>query len=947
MSKSKSLSTADNEVLSLYDKAHIVIKGARTNNLKNIDLIIPKNKLIVVTGVSGSGKSSITMDTLYAEGQRRYVESLSSYARQFMTRIKKPDVDYIKGITPAIAIKQKVSSANARSTVGSMTEILDFLRLLYARIGKTISPITGLEVKKDSVSDVMKFLSDQPEGSRFSILSPFNVETATDTLYAALERFAQKGFNRVHIDGVTSRIDDLLESLSPKAKKTKNNSISGYLVVDRIAIKHDDAENNKRIADSIETAFSESHGYCDILSEDGSIKSFSIRFEEDGIEFEEPSVALFNFNSSFGACPACEGYGVAIGIDPDKVIPNKSLTLYDHAIVPWIGERGTPYYIAMIRQAQSLGLRIHTPYIELTEKEIDLLWSGNDNFKGIDAFFKELQASSYKIQERVILSRYRGRTICPTCKGKRLRKEVLYIKVADKDIAQLGNMDIEDLHLFFDRLKLSETDYKIAQRILTEINSRLSTMVEIGLGYLTLLRPANTLSGGETQRIHLTRLLGSNLTGSMYLLDEPSVGLHPRDTRNLVKALKKLRDLGNTVIVVEHEEEVIRSADFLVDMGPEAGVQGGEVVFTGNYDIIHQENTNGSLTLDYLTGRKKITVPIERRVSRNKLEMKGVNINNLHNVSVTIPLHSMVGVSGVSGSGKSSLIRDVLYPTLNNAITDSLKEASGPHILSLSGDIRKVIAVEMIDQQPIGKSSRSNPVTYVKAYDYIRDLFTAQPLSKLRGYRPGFFSFNVDGGRCPTCNGDGFKVVDMQFLADVTLVCEECKGKRFKSEMLDVTYKDKNIYDVLEMDIQEAVIFFADQPEIINRIQPLLDIGLGYVKLGQSSSSLSGGEAQRVKLASFLTKENRVPHTLFIFDEPTTGLHFDDVRKLLIAFNKLITRGNSIVIIEHNMDVLKNCDYIIDIGPEGGKGGGKILYQGSPEGLLEVKESYTAQYMKL
>lgn len=945
MPKTKSLNSDESDVLALYDKANIVIKGARTNNLKNIDLTIPKNKLIVVTGVSGSGKSSITMDTLYAEGQRRYVESLSSYARQFMTRIKKPDVDYIKGITPAIAINQKVSSANARSTVGSLTEIFDFLRLLYARIGKTISPVTGKEIRKDSITDVADFLNSREEGSRYSILSPFKIDQAKENLSSVLQRFVQKGFNRVYMDGLMSRIDDLLEALNSKKYKPQKTETWSYIVVDRVAVKKNDVENNKRIADSVQTAFAESLGYCSILSEDGSILEFSTRFEEDGIEYEEPSIALFNFNSSIGACPACEGYGMAIGIDPDKVIPDKHKTLYEHAIAPWFGERGNPYYTGMIRNAERINLRIHTPYIDLTERETELLWEGDDQFKGIDHFFKELQATSYKIQDRVALSRYRGKTVCPTCKGKRLRKEVLYVKVAGKDISDLGNMDIEDLKDFFEHLELSDQDQKIAERILAEIKSRLATMVDIGLGYLTLLRGASTLSGGETQRIHLTRLLGSNLTGSMYLLDEPSVGLHPRDTRNLVKALKKLRDLGNTVIVVEHEEEVIRSADYLVDMGPEAGIFGGEVVFTGNYSEINSSPVSDSLTLDYLTGRTRIDVPAQRRISRNKLIMDGVSIHNLHNVDVTIPLHCMVGISGVSGSGKSSLIRQVLYPVIDHAVQYQAKERSGAHIRRLYGDILTIDRVEMIDQQPIGKSSRSNPVTYVKAYDYIRDLFAAQPLSKLRGFKPGFFSFNVDGGRCPTCNGDGFKVVDMQFLADVTLVCEDCKGKRFKNEVLDIAYKEKNIYEILEMDIREAVEFFADQPEIINRIQPLLDIGLGYVKLGQSSSSLSGGEAQRVKLASFLTKENRVPHTLFIFDEPTTGLHFEDVRKLIIALNKLIDKGNSVIIIEHNMDVVKNCDYLIDIGPEGGKGGGKILFQGPPEGLTSVTSSHTAEYL--
>jgi len=931
-----------------YDRFNIIIKGARTNNLKNVDLTIPKNKLIVVTGVSGSGKSSITMDTLYAEGQRRYVESLSSYARQFLTRVKKPDVDYIKGISPAIAIHQKVSSANARSTVGTLTEIFDYLRLLYARIGRTYSPITGLEVKKDSVSDIVNFISEQEEGSRYSILSPFYYNEGHEPLKAVLDRYEQKGFNRVFIDNQMTRIDEIVHEEVKGKKKTKKAEDSlGFIVVDRIIVKKEDEENFKRIADSIETALAESIGRCALLDESGNIREFSTRFEENGFVFEEPSVALFNFNSSIGACPVCEGYGLAIGIDADKVIPNKHKTLYDHAVAPWSGERGKTYFTHMIRGAEKVGLSIHKPYNQLSQREIDMVWEGTREFAGIDAYFKDLISSSYKIQDRVALARYRGKTVCPECKGKRLRKEVLFIKVNGKDIADLGNMDINQLYDFFANIVLDEQDQSIAARILMEINSRLSTMVSIGLGYLSLQRPASTLSGGETQRIHLTRLLGSNLTGSMYLLDEPSVGLHPRDTANLISALKKLRNLGNTVILVEHEEEVIKHADFLVDMGPEAGIMGGEVIFTGNYTDIETSPVNNSLTIDYLLGRKKIEIPAQRRVSRSFLKMEKVNLHNLKDVDVTIPLNCIVCVTGVSGSGKSSLIKGVLYPTLENAIQNDLTEASTNFIEKLSGDIKRINKVEMIDQQPIGKSSRSNPVTYVKAYDYIRDLFTSQPMSKLRGFKPKHFSFNVEGGRCETCKGEGVTVVDMQFLADVTLVCEECKGMRFKNEVLDVKYKDKNIFDVLEMDIMEAVTFFEGNNEIINRIMPLYEIGLGYVRLGQSSSSLSGGEAQRVKLASFLTKENKVAHTLFIFDEPTTGLHFEDVRKLLIAFNKLIEKGNSIIIVEHNMEVIKSSDYLIDIGPEGGAEGGEILYQGVPEGLLKVKKSHTAKYLKV
>ncbi len=931
-----------------YDRFNIIIKGARTNNLKNVDLTIPKNKLIVVTGVSGSGKSSITMDTLYAEGQRRYVESLSSYARQFLTRVKKPDVDYIKGISPAIAIHQKVSSANARSTVGTLTEIFDYLRLLYARIGRTFSPLTGKEVKKDSVSDIVNFISEQEEGNRYSVLSPFYYNEGHESLRIVLNRFEQKGFNRVYVGGKMTRIDEIEYHETKSKSKTKNSAdCTGYIVVDRIIVKKDDDENFKRIADSVQTALAESVGKCALMDESGTISQFSTKFEENGLTFEEPTVALFNFNSSIGACPVCEGYGLAIGIDADKVVPNKHKTLYDHAIAPWSGERGATYFSHMIRGAAKVGLSIHKPFNTLSQTEIDMIWEGTREFAGINTYFKELQASSYKIQDRVALARYRGKTVCAACKGKRLRKEVLYIKVDGKDIADLGNMDILQLHDFFKNITLDEHDRSISLRILMEIQSRLSTMVAIGLGYLSPQRPAATLSGGETQRIHLTRLLGSNLTGSMYLLDEPSVGLHPRDTNNLIVALKKLRNLGNTVILVEHEEEVIKHADYLVDMGPEAGIQGGEVIFTGNYSDISSSPVNNSLTIDYLLGRRKIEVPSQRRVGRSFLKMEKVSLHNLKEADVSIPLNCIVCVTGVSGSGKSSLIKGVLYPTLENAIQNELSEISTNLLQRLSGDIKRINKVEMIDQQPIGKSSRSNPVTYVKAYDYIRDLFTSQPMSKLRGFKPKHFSFNVEGGRCETCKGEGVTVVDMQFLADVTLVCEECKGMRFKNEVLDVKYKDKNIFEILEMDIRESVTFFEGHNDIINRILPLDEIGLGYVKLGQSSSSLSGGEAQRVKLASFLTKENRVPHTLFIFDEPTTGLHFEDVRKLLIALNKLIEKGNSIIIVEHNMEVIKSSDYLIDIGPEGGAAGGNILYQGVPEGLLKVKASHTAKYLKL
>lgn len=946
MAKTNSKSKLADPPKGYYDKAHILIKGARTNNLKNVDLVLPKNKLIVVTGVSGSGKSSITMETLYAEGQRRYVESLSSYARQFLTRIKKPDVDYIKGISPAIAIHQKVSSANTRSTVGSMTEIFDYLRLLFARIGKTYSPISGEQVRKDSVTDIVGFIGTLPEGERLSILSNVDTDAENFIMNEFLDRAQQKGFTRVYIDDEVKRMDEMEP---PRSKGRKKNNLPGFLaiVVDRVTVAKGDLENRKRIADSVEIALAESRGMVTILLESGELREFSTRFEADGMIFQEPSNALFNYNSSLGACPTCEGYGMALGIDEDKVIPNKQKSLLDHAIAPWAGEKGYEHYKELIQYADQAGISIHRPYQQLTDAQRDIVWNGNDKIKGIHDFFKRLQSSSYKIQDRVLLSRYRGKTVCPACKGKRLRPESLYVKVAGCDIAEITAMDIHNLNKYFQNLVLEKKDLVVAERILLEISNRLSTMANIGLGYLTLQRPAATLSGGETQRIHLTRLLGSNLTGSMYLLDEPSVGLHPRDTNNLIAALKNLRDLGNTVIIVEHEEEVIRQADYLVDMGPEAGSFGGEVVFTGNYEDIGSSVANNSLTIDYLLRRKKIEVPSIRRKGRNFLNMENVTLHNLQNVNVSIPLNGLVCVTGVSGSGKSSLIKGVLYPAMVNAVQNSLNEVSGNFIERLSGDLNRIQQVEMIDQQPIGKSSRSNPVTYVKAYDYIRDLYTSQPLAKIRGFKPKHFSFNVEGGRCENCKGDGVTVVDMQFLADVTLVCEECRGFRFKQEVLDVKYKDKSIYDVLEMDIREAVTFFEGYPEIINRIGPLDEVGLGYVRLGQSSSSLSGGEAQRVKLASFLTKEHRSYHTLFLFDEPTTGLHFEDVRKLLIAFNRLVENGHSIIVVEHNMEVIKCADYVVDIGPEGGVRGGTILYQGPPEGLKNVKESYTAQYLDL
>ncbi len=919
----------------------IIIWGARTNNLKNVNLTLPTNKLIVFTGVSGSGKSSITMDTLFAEGQRRYVESLSSYARQFMDRIKKPEVDYIKGIRPAIAIQQKVSGGNARSTVGSLTEINDYLRLLYARIGKIISPISGEEIKRQSVTDIVNAYLQQKKGNKILIAAPVITPPGV-TMTEMINRFIRKGFVRLWYQGETM---NLAEAESREGFITPSSEL--YLIIDRIVTDPANEDLTVRVTDSIEMAISEGNGSCAFIFEDDQIETFSNKLEEDGLQFMEPHPSLFNYNNSLGACPTCEGYGLSIGLDPDKIIPNKQKTLYDNAIVPWIGERGSAYFLKLLKNADKENIRLHTPYKDLSKSEIKKIWEGTRTIDGINQYFAELESAIYKIQNRVMLSRYRGKTTCPVCKGKRLRPEALYIKIKGLDIGEVSEMNIEQLHLLFSELILTETEELIAKRILLEIKSRLNILYSLGLGYLDLNRISSTLSGGETQRINLTRLLGSNLTGALYLLDEPSVGLHPRDTNALVESLYHLRDLGNTVIVVEHEEEVIRKADYLVDMGPDAGIYGGEVVFQGNYSEISDSKADRSLTLDYLNGRKVIPIPDHRRKARNFISLVGASMHNINNQDLRIPLNSLVGVSGVSGSGKSTLIKSILYPALSKAIETKVKSITTNNLSELSGDITRIQQIELIDQQPIGKSSRSNPVTYVKAYDYIRELFTSLPLSKMRGFKPKHFSFNVEGGRCEACKGEGVQVIDMQFLADVTLECEECKGKRFKTEILDVTYKQKNIFDVLEMDIHEAIEFFEGHTEIISRLKPLDEIGLGYVKLGQASSTLSGGEAQRVKLASFLIKDKSSQHIFFIFDEPTTGLHYEDVRKLLIAMNKLNENGHSVLVIEHNMEVLKCADYLIDIGPGGGEHGGKILFQGPPEEIKSIKESYTAQYLKV
>ena len=932
----------------------IFIKGARVHNLKNIDVSFPRNKFIVVTGVSGSGKSSLTIDTLFAEGQRRYAESLSAYVRQFLARMDKPDVDYIKGLAPAIAIEQKVITRTPRSTVGSMTEIYDYLRLMFARIGKTYSPVTGKIVKKDDVKDVVDAVRVLKEGSKVFILAAFKTHRNREER-EELNILMQKGFSRIYVSpfSITQKENDITKGTAYSIEDVLSSSEdflaafrypeNVYVLIDRIVVKEFDEEDEHRLGDSIGTAFYEGEGDMYIEVDGESLLHFNNRFEADGIQFEEPSPNLFSFNNPYGACPVCEGFSMVLGIDEDLVIPNKGLSVYEGGVAPWKGEKLGKWRESFIKAARHFDFPVHKPIVDLTKEQYRILWEGNSYVDGINAFFKEVEANLYKVQYRVILSRYRGRTKCPECGGYRLRKEALYVKVQDKHIGELGELPIKDLRVWFNEAVtyFSEFDKTVAKRVLTEINHRIDTMLNVGLGYLSLSRLANTLSGGESQRIQLTRSLGSNLTNSLYILDEPSIGLHPRDTINLIRVLKELRDLGNTVVVVEHDETMMREADHIVDMGPLASHLGGEVIAEGDYDeIIGNPN---SLTGKYLNGILSIDAPKKVRKWSSSITVEGARQHNLKDITVEFPLNVLCVVSGVSGSGKTTLIKHILYPGLKKMQGEPTDKV-GLH-KTITGDVNAITAVEMVDQNPIGKSSRSNPVTYVRAWDAIRDLYSSQPLSKIRGFQPKHFSFNVDGGRCDACKGEGEKVVEMQFLADVHLTCEVCNGKRFKEEVLEVQYKGKGVFDVLEMSVDEAVDFFADEKSIINAIKSLSEVGLGYVKLGQSSDTLSGGEAQRVKLASFLGKGKAAGKILFIFDEPTTGLHFHDIKKLLTSFNALIDQGHSILVIEHNTDVLKSADWLIDLGPEAGDGGGYLVYAGKPDGLKKVKESRTGEFI--
>ena len=919
----------------MSESSYISIKGAKVNNLKNISIDIPRNKLIVITGLSGSGKSSLAFDTLYAEGQRRYVESLSSYARQFLGRMSKPECDFIKGIPPAIAIEQKVTSRNPRSTVGTSTEIYEYIRLLYAKIGKTYSPISGEQVKKHSVEDIIKKVLEYPEGTRYTILAPV-ITTEGRTMNEQLENNLKQGFTRLEVNGDMVRVEDYQYS----EKDTL------YQLIDRMTVDSSKASLS-RLADSAETAMYEGDGKCLLrfYSADGDTQlyEFSNKFEADGIKFEEPNDQMFSFNSPLGACSSCEGFGKIIGIDEHLVIPNSALSVYDGAVVCWRGEKMGEWLKEFLHEATSHDFPIFTPYFELTQEQKDYLWHGPRTKACIDSFFKMLEENQYKIQYRVMLARYRGKTICPVCNGTRLKKEASYVKVGGKSISQLVDMPVQELQSFFNNIQFDSHDESIARRLLTEINNRLNFLMDVGLSYLTLNRLSNSLSGGESQRINLATSIGSSLVGSLYILDEPSIGLHSRDTDKLIKVLRQLQQLGNTVVVVEHDEEIIRAADYIIDIGPDAGRLGGEIVYQG--DMKDLKKGSNSHTVKYLLEEEKIPVPQSHRSWNNYIEVKGARENNLKGIDVKFPLNIMTVVTGVSGSGKSTLVRDIFYKALKREYSE-VSDRPG-EFLSIEGDINQVKDIEFVDQNPIGKSSRSNPVTYVKAYDEIRKLYADQPLAKQMGYNAGYFSFNTEGGRCEECKGEGTVTVEMQFMADLVLECESCHGKRFKSDTLEVKYKDKNIYDILEMTVNQAVEFFTEnnQKKIIKKLRPLQEVGLGYIKLGQPSSTLSGGENQRVKLAYYLSLEKAEP-TIFVFDEPTTGLHFHDIKKLMAAFDALIKRGHTIVIIEHNMDVIKCADHVIDLGAEGGKNGGNIVCVGTPEEIAACKESYTGKFLK-
>jgi len=956
------------EIDNLDPKKYIIIKGAAVHNLKKVDVAIPRNNFVVITGLSGSGKSSLAFDTLYAEGQRRYVESLSAYARQFIGRMDKPEVDYIKGIAPAIAIEQKVNTRNPRSTVGTSTEIYDYLKLLFARTGKTFSPGSGTLVKKDSVSDVVDFVKSLKPGTKVFIYTPLQHHEGR-TFREEMNILMQKGFARIKYKDKQERIEDVLTngenvsktSVDKKIKNKKGTSLPDetvLILIDRTVVdKTSDDDFWSRIADSVQTAFNEGNGICllEMSGEDNAVqtKTFSNKFEADGMVFEEPSTHLFSFNNPYGACKHCEGFGNVIGIDEDLVIPDKSLSVYDNAIAPWRGEKMHEWLEKLIKTSYKFNFPIHRPFYELNEFDRKLLWTGNKHFDGLNAFFKFVEEQSYKIQYRVMLSRYRGKTVCPECKGSRLRKDANYVKVGGKSITEIVLMQVKNsLKFFKEELKLDEHDAIIAKRLLVEITNRLQFLVDVGLGYLTLNRLSNTLSGGESQRINLATSLGSSLVGSMYILDEPSIGLHPRDTQRLISVLKSLQKLGNTLIIVEHDEEIMRSSDQLIDIGPMAGTNGGELMFQGKFEELLLRDSN-SFTAKYLNGQESIPVPSRRRKWKNSIEIKGARENNLKGFNVKFPLGVLTAITGVSGSGKTSLVKKILFPSVKK-ILGGYGEQTGSYD-KMEGDFATISAAELIDQNPIGKSSRSNPVTYVKAYDEIRALYAEMPIARARGFKPSHFSFNVEGGRCEVCQGEGEVTIEMQFMADIHLKCEACNGKRFKDDILLVTYKEKNINDVLEMTVDDALEFFNSVPlgkfknlehKIISKLKPLADVGLGYVRLGQSSSTLSGGEAQRIKLASFIGKGAGSSGTLFVFDEPTTGLHFHDIKKLLDAFAALINQGNTVIVIEHNLEVIKCADWIIDLGPEGGDEGGELLFAGVPEDLIKNKNSITGLYLK-